>query len=217
MQRSKEKRILEIKSGPISFKEERQKILFGGDGDFEARRKIAKEMVSSPNILNKNEKAAQHLNILEKSGKSLGAFDQKISNEWRLISLAVDSGACTTVADPESVPNYLVTETAASRAGENFTGAGGEEIPNLGGMAVPIYTREGSQRLLSITAAPVTKPLLSVKQLNRTGHLVVFDGPDSCIVNKTSGEVNMLREEDGNYILDVWVPPNSDAGFTRQS
>ena len=36
-------------------------------------------------------------------------------------------------------------------------------------------------------------------------------------MNKSSGEVNMLREEDGNYMLDVWVPPMDEAsGFTRQ-
>ena len=38
------------------------------------------------------------------------------------------------------------------------------------------------------------------------GHRVVFD-EISYIENKITGEVNFLREEAGNYILDVWVPP----------
>ena len=83
-------------------------------------------------------------------------------------------------------------------------------------MSVPIITRELTQRLLSITAAPVTKPLLSVKQLNRLGHYVVFDAERSRIVNKSSGEINYLREEDGNYMLDVWIPPNPHTGFIGQ-
>ena len=48
--------------------------------------------------------------------------------------------------------------------------------------------------------------------------VVVFDAAGSYIMNKESGEVNMLREEDGNYMLDIWVPPVADdtSGFHRQ-
>ena len=79
-------------------------------------------------------------------------------------------------------------------------------------MQVPIVTREMTQRMLSVTAAPVTKPLLSVKQLNTTGHRVIFDSDGSFIMNNITGETNALREDDGNYMLDVWVPPNPSFG-----
>ena len=70
-------------------------------------------------------------------------------------------------------------------------------------------TREGTQRLLAVTAAPVTKSLLAVDQLNASGHVVVFDQDNSFIFNKFSGELNTLRKEDGNFVLHLWVPPSN--------
>ena len=53
----------------------------------------------------------------------------------------------------------------------------------------------------------------------QAGHRVVFDSEGSYVWNKNTGETNVLREEDGNFMLDVWVPPlevAEAAGFTRQ-
>ena len=44
------------------------------------------------------------------------------------------------------------------------------------------------------------------------GHAVVFDEEGSYILNKGTGEINWLREENGNYMLDAWVPPQSYFG-----
>jgi len=67
-------------------------------------------------------------------------------------------------------------------------------------------------------AAPVSKPLASVKKICQAGHAVVFDDEGSFIINKTTGEMNWMREDDGNYMLDAWVPPpeSSNEGFIRQ-
>ena len=128
--------------------------------------------------------------------------------------MAVDSGACETVGDPSQIP-CTVSETAASKAGASFVSATGEPIPNLGEMAMTLMTREGTMRCLKVQAAPVTKPLASVMRIVQAGHVVVFDEGSSYIMNKKTGEVNVLREEDGNYMLDVWVKP-TNAGFPRQ-
>ena len=56
-------------------------------------------------------------------------------------------------------------------------------------------------------AAPVSKPLASVKKICQAGHAVIFDEEGSYIINKTTGEMNWMREDDGNYMLDAWVPP----------
>ena len=139
-----------------------------------------------------------------------------------MLSIVVDSGACQSVMDPEDVPDYEVTETAESRRGDNFNSATGEEIPNLGELKIPMVTREMSIRSMRFAAAPVTKPLGSVKSMNKANHIVLFDEDGSFIMNKATGEVNMLREEDGNFILDVWVPPpqmsaeEAAASFHRQ-
>lgn len=59
----------------------------------------------------------------------------------------------------------------------------------------------------------------SVQKVNEAGHIVLFDGPNSFIYNKVAQEVNMMRQEDGNFMLDVWAPPSSiaaNAGFGEQ-
>ena len=68
---------------------------------------------------------------------------------------------------------------------------------------------------MTFQAAPVSRPLGSVKKICRTGHRVVFDDEGSYIYNKTTGEVNWMREHDGNYILDLWIKPK-EQGFGGQ-
>ena len=139
----------------------------------------------------------------------LNNFNDGKPQKWTRVSMAVDSGACDSVADPNQIP-CTVKETQASRSGQNFASATGEPIPNLGEMVMPMRTREGTFRSMTVQAAPVTKPLASVLRIVQAGHTVVFDSAGSYILNKETQEVNMLREEDGNYMLDVWVKPTSD-------
>ena len=77
---------------------------------------------------------------------------------------------------------------------------------------MPALTREGSYRSMKIQAAPVTKPLASVLRIVQAGHTVVFDSTGSYIRNKKTGEINALREEDGNYMLDLMIPPMDENG-----
>ena len=74
-------------------------------------------------------------------------------------------------------------------------------------------------RGMVFSAAGVKKPLGSVQKMNEAGHMVVFDGPDSFILHKKTQEVNMMRQEYGNFMLNCWVlPPGlaDSAGFGRQ-
>ena len=77
---------------------------------------------------------------------------------------------------------------------------------------------------MTLQAAPVDRPLGSVKRMCQAGHRVVFDSDGSYVLNKATKEVNWLREENGNYMLDMWVAPASwlqqgtsdmTKGFTR--
>ena len=46
---------------------------------------------------------------------------------------------------------------------------------------------------------------------------MVFDDDGSYVLNKMAGEVNWMRKESGNYIMDLWVMPNKEGQcFTRQ-
>lgn len=157
----------------------------------------------------KKEEEKGELNGLTMMKESLlGTCKEEEAKKWTRVSMAVDSGACDSVADPDQIP-CQVDDTQASRSGANFASATGEPILNMGEMKVPLMTREGTFRSMRITAAPVTKPLASVKKICQAGHRVVFDEEGSYIVNKATGEMNALREEDGNYMLDMWVIPSS--------
>ena len=153
----------------------------------------------------------------------IGSFAEsaKRYEDWKQISIAVDSGACESVIDPSDVPSISLRETKGSKSGEDFQSATGEPIANLGELKIGLITRESTIRGMTFTGAPVNIPLASVKRLCVAGHRVVFDEECSYIQNKATGEVNLLREEDGNYMFDVWVPPegspeHDQAIFRRQ-
>ena len=77
----------------------------------------------------------------------------------------------------------------------------------MGELNLPMLMRERDWKSMKLQACPVAKPLASVKRICMAGHAVIFDEEGSYIVNKTTGSVTQLREEDGNYMLDVYVPP----------
>ena len=135
--------------------------------------------------------------------------DQHEGKLWRKISMAIDSGAAETVIPHTLVTEYPIVETERSRSGACYASATGEPIPNLGEQKLPMATEEGSMRAMTFQAAPVAKPLGSVKRICQAGHYVIFDEEGSYIMNKVTGELNWLREQNGNYMLDVWIPPPS--------
>ena len=128
---------------------------------------------------------------------------------WKVMSIAIDSGAAETVVPHTLITEYPIYSTARSEAGECYASATGEPIPNLGEQRLPLATAEGSLRAMTFQAAPVAKPLGSVDRICEAGHVVVFDSDGSYIFNKKTEEINWLRIENGNYMLDVWVPPAS--------
>ena len=143
---------------------------------------------------------------------SNGKFDER----WRRLSVAVDSGAAETVIPYSEVSDYPVMPTEASRSGLNYASATGDPIPNLGEQRLPLCTQEGTLRSMTFQAAPVSRALGSVMRMCRSGHKCVFADEGSYIQNKNTGEINWLREEEGNYMLDVWVVPSEAAGFGGQ-
>ncbi len=159
---------------------------------------------------------AGNLALFRKTGGPMNPCTQP-DQEWKKLSIAVDSGACENVIDAaEEVPGYPVEESRASRAGVTYATAAGEEIPNLGEVMLPMVTTEGSKGKMKMQVAEVTKPLASVKRICEAGHMVVFDEEASYMINKRTGQINYFREDGGNYMLDVWIPPNRPGDFPRQ-
>ena len=159
---------------------------------------------------------------------SCWAFDGCEINEvgmtpsgWQVLSVAIDSGAAETVIPHRLVGQHPVRATESSRSGMCYASATGQPIPNLGEQCLPLITQEGTLRGMTFQAAPVSKALGSVKRMCSSGHRVVFDEDGLYVENKITGEINWLREEAGNYMLDLWViPPEempAEAGFGRQS
>ena len=142
------------------------------------------------------------------------------TGEWEYVEAIVDSGATVTVFPPKVGSGYAIMEGEAARAGVVYEVANGQEIPNLGEKQLPIMTIEGSVRGLKTQIADVSKPLQAVRSLIKSGHLVVFgdgdDGTESYVVNKFTGEVNMLIDDGVNYLMGMYVVPPEESGFTRQ-
>ena len=65
---------------------------------------------------------------------------------------------------------------------------------------------------MAFQVASVAKPIGSVKRLWMAGHAVVFAEDVSYILTKATGEINWLRKENYNYMLDAWVPHQSYFG-----
>ena len=61
----------------------------------------------------------------------------------------------------------------------------------------------------------MSKPLASVSRICRKGHKVVFQEGMNYIQNLETGDVTWLREENGVYLMDIWMPPKT-AGFPGQ-
>ena len=126
---------------------------------------------------------------------------------WQDLVVIIDSGAAETVIPHTAIPDHPVKETLASKSGICYSSATDEPIPNLGEQKVPLLTNEGSVRMMTCQVAPVARPLGSVRRMCHAGHRVVFDSDGSYIQNKATGETNWLREENGNYILDMKIIP----------
>ena len=106
------------------------------------------------------------------------------------------------------VKSHPSHETQSSRDGLNYASATGDSIPNLGEQKLPLLTNEGSLRAIAFQAASVDRPLGgSVERMCDSNHVVVFDNDGSYVLNKLANEVNWLREENGNRVMDLWVAP----------
>ena len=135
---------------------------------------------------------------------------------WRQVGITIDSGAADSVADPRAFPGYGVKRHETPRFAQRATG---EPIVNVGEQDIALVTQEGSLRGMRFQATEkVKKPLAAVKRIVEAGHAVIFAPEElggSFILNLETFEENGLREDDGNYILDCWIPPPDAAGFAR--
>ena len=143
---------------------------------------------------------------------------------WERIESVVDSGVTVSVMSPEMAAEYEVVPSEASVAGVTYQVANGDEIANLGQKIIPVVTDDGYLRGMQPQIANVTTSLESVRQMYNTGHMVVFDGPESFVMHKATGQIDYITDNGVNYTLGRWVVPKAEfkrmedeASFRRQA
>ena len=175
-------------------------------------------MSESRNVSNEDNKFKQDEGLLQANSlhsiepeeiKSLGK-----EGEWEVIDFAVDSGATETVINEDMISSVAVLEGPASKRGVKYEVANGDRIPNIGEKKFTSYSEEGKKRNITAQVCDVNKALLSVKKVVAAGNRVIFDDEGSYIEDKKTKEKMWIKEENGMYILRLWVK-NED--FHRQS
>jgi len=194
------------------------------------------EIIRKKSAAAKKGAAAQMIRYLGEIQKeaALQAVDEG-HDDWEMCEVVMDSGAHVSVGPPSlgRKAGYDVEESPGSRAGICYTAANGGELPNLGQRFMACVTEEGSIRGMEQQVCDVTKALESVRADVRAGHAIIFDddgsgnGTGSFMVNKATGEINMIRDNGRDYIMRRWLVPQKQApaiianagelGFTRQS
>ena len=101
------------------------------------------------------------------------------------------------------MPHFRVEETPQSR--ETWTCAGGNEIKKEGKVTVNWRTHLGTMKRGVFKVEPVSRTLISVNRLQKTGRDVIFTKNKPRIVNLRTGEVMPLSKDGGMLILDMWI------------
>ena len=140
---------------------------------------------------------------------------------WIKLRGVMDSGASCSVIHPSMCPDYEVQPSAGSLAGQKFTSASGDEIPNLGQQLLDVETMDGRSGMARYQSADVTRPLNSITEIcdagGEDGQYVIFSKYGGAVINLDHGRQTPFDREDDIYCMDLWVKPKQKAtsGFPR--
>ena len=82
--------------------------------------------------------------------------------------------------------------------------ANGQRIPNLAEKKFTGQTNEGIAKKRTAQVADVNKALPSVRKIVAVGNREVFD-EESYIEDKHTGQKTLMHEDQGMYMLKMWV------------
>ena len=145
------------------------------------------------------------------------ALNKVGAQAWKKLRFCLDSGAGEIVMSEDDLPEVETKESWGSRHGQSYEVANGNEIDNLGekqfvAHMVTIDGADSGGKGITAQICAVHRPLMSVKKICKNDHRVVFDEEGSYVENKITGERLKVVEEDGEYVLDVWVNTGADQG-----
>ena len=169
----------------------------------------------APGAKRKN-KRAEKVGLLRPTMKE--ALNNVSKTEWKKIRFCLDSGAGEIVMAEDDLPEVETTESWGSKHGQSYEVANGNEIENEGEkkFIAHMLTTDGKDsggKGITAQVCAVHRPLMSVKKICRNNQRVVFDDEGSYVEHKLTGEKLRVLEEDGEYVLDVWV----NAGAEKES
>ncbi len=168
----------------------------------------------------KNATNLQSLNMFNeklRDGKLAPMVDtQPRSGEWERIRAVVDSGASVPAMHPSMGKAYDLKESMALRAGVEYECANGDSVANLGEKLMAVMTAEGTLRGYKTQCAKVSQPINAVRTMVASKNAVCFglgpEGDQHLIINRLTGEVNMIEDDGKNYIQELWVVPSDQIG-----
>ena len=102
-----------------------------------------------------------------------------------------------------------------------YANCNGGQMQNEGEQRLPMMLPSGEWVEMPFQQTSVTKPLAAVTKMCEAGQAVLFlpeQFGSSVVINMLSGEYETeeLRAEDGNYMLDVWIPPAAEVEQARR-
>jgi hypothetical protein len=115
--------------------------------------------------------------------------------------ITVDSGAAESVW-PSSFVKSWELEVEKDGLGKGFIAANGHRMQDEGKKKV-VFEKEGRKRAMDFRVTDVIKPLASVARIVEDGNLVVFMRSGGYIKNEKSGEIILLKLQDGTFVMEV--------------
>ena len=91
---------------------------------------------------------------------------------WVKIRAVVDSGAGQSVGPRSLADPSKIKPSAGSKAGQCFTSASGDSLPNEGELVLAAVSEDGRSMQATFQVADITRPLLSVSKICEKGHML---------------------------------------------
>ena len=189
-------------------------------GAKQAVRELAREWETEgrrPTTDSNREKPKEKLGILKPKIKE--GLNEVGASQWKQLKFCLDSGAGEIVISEDDLPEVETTASWGSKHGQTYEVANGDEIDNEGekkfiAHMVTVDGQDSGGKGITAQVCRVHRPLMSVKKRCRNEHRVVFDDEGSYVENKNTGERIKVVEEDGEYVLNVWVKTGEQSGST---
>ena len=151
---------------------------------------------------------------MELNPVDLGDKSEQKGDSVSTISLGIDSGAAVTVIPRELAKDYPVT---GARLDKGYKIADGTTIPDEGKKQVAVALCTGERRVINPRVTAVHKPLLSVSEMVKSGHDVVFSDKASYAIHRSTKEVTKFHQRRGVYEVDCEIIPYSEAVSSSQA